>query len=79
MTEIDTVLHALAPLDGKPRREREWSKPASDDHAEIVRQECERDAELRARLRHERDDEPRERSWAERAADEAGKPQFGPL
>lgn len=77
MTDIDTMLHAFTAIDGKPRRE--WSKPTTDDHAEIVRQECERDAELRARLRNERDDEARESSWAERAADEAGKPQFGPL
>jgi hypothetical protein len=31
------------------------------------------------RLRHERDDEPRYRSWESRAADEAAIPETGPL
>jgi hypothetical protein len=37
------------------------------------------DRELLERLRQERDDEPRGRSWEEQAADDAGKPLTGPL
>lgn len=37
------------------------------------------DEELRERLRQERHDQPRERSWDEQAADDAGQPMTGPL
>lgn len=41
--------------------------------------EAEHRVDLYKRLRQERRDEPPVRSWGEHAADDAGKPQFGPL
>lgn len=64
MRDLRYIAHALRALD-PPNLRRYPSVPAAD--------------ELRERLRQERDDEPRGRTWAEQAADEAGQPLTGPL
>lgn len=63
---LKSTLLALEALERDPRRY------AGDPAVDQFRRECERDRELRARLRHEREDEPRERSWEDAMEDECG-------